>query len=104
MARVMAPDGAGLVTAFTYSSVDTPVSARLGWTRPVSLRACGRAWNSGPRISPAWLISLFAEKGLATEFHAGFWRPQEERTLSYQDILVVRRMPPTPPNEAPPVG
>jgi SAM-dependent methyltransferase len=90
--RVLSPGGTGLVTAFTYVSVDGPVEGRFGYRGDGYRYARAGSPESAVAHPREWLLSVFADRGLAAEFHAGFWRPQDTQPLAYQDLIVVRHL------------
>jgi SAM-dependent methyltransferase len=91
--RVLASDGTALVTAFTYEAVDGPVETRFRHGGDGYRYARSGAPESAVAYPRKWLLDVFADHGLATEFHAGFWRPQASRTLAFQDVIIVRHRP-----------
>jgi SAM-dependent methyltransferase len=101
--RVLAPGGTGLVTAFTYTSVDRPVEAWFQHDGDGFRYARTGAPESAVAYPRDWLLGVFRDHDLALDFHPGFWRPQDGPTLAYQDVIMVRHwadrsIEPAPPH------
>jgi SAM-dependent methyltransferase len=90
--RVMSRNGSGLITAFTYESVDGSVRQRFSHDGGGFRFARSGSPESAIAYPREWLLGVFADHGLAAEFHPGFWRPEDGPTLSYQDVIVARHL------------
>jgi SAM-dependent methyltransferase len=90
LARVLAPDGSALVTAFTYTAIDDPVRERFRHAGSGFRFARAGAPEAAVAYPRDWLLGVLAANALSADFHPGFWRPQDGPTLAFQDVIVVR--------------
>ena len=90
--RVLSTGGSGVVTAFTYESVDSSVERLFSHDGGGFRFARAGSPESAIAYPRDWLLGEFAKHGLAVEFHPGFWRPGIGRTLTYQDVIVARHL------------
>lgn len=88
--RTLSPAGTALVTAFTYASIDRVVEERFKFDGVGYRYARAGAPEAAVAYPRDWLLRTFADARLSTTFRPGFWRPQDETPLAYQDVLIAR--------------
>jgi SAM-dependent methyltransferase len=88
--RVLHPAGTALMTAFVFDDADEVVRRRFPFEAGMYRYARESSPESAVAYARAWLLSAVADSGLDGTILPGFWRPQAERPIAYQDILLAR--------------
>ena len=90
MRRVLQSSGTALATAYVFDDIDQAVERRFPFEADGYRYARRGSPETGVAYPRGWLLQEVAAAGLEGTILRGFWRPQDERPIAYQDIIVAR--------------